>query len=330
MKKGFSNFEFYLAQIQTLFKKAAPQENPALWLYQNNLRTPLFMLEALARIYSHTHHKKIFNNLKLHVKQLEDALGAIDYYDAFAKEFALNKKIPKAVVKYMQGQAMVKTKELNELLIKEKWMGKKADKIKKIQKKLSKINWLNEAEEVNALNEFYGASIYTIAKFIKKDKLHFENIETDVHELRRKLRWLSIYPQAVLGNIQLSKTNTSPKQLHKYLTQEIITSPFNKMPQANNCKYFLLLNQNYFYALSWMIAELGKLKDSGLRIIAIKEALLQLNKSTNKKALQLTYTYLGNLQPTLLQILLQAQVVCTTYFNENNLEHLVIGVAEVK
>ena len=44
-------------------------------------------------------------------------------------------------------------------------------------------------------------------------------------------------------------------------------------------KYFLLLDKNRFYALSWLIAELGNLKDSGLKVEVIKEALLHTHKN---------------------------------------------------
>jgi len=87
MKNGPARFDFFLSQLQTLLAKAAKQKNPALWLYQNNARTPLFMLEGLAKMYSGIHNNKKFTKLKEHFKFLEDVLGAIDYYDAFAKLF---------------------------------------------------------------------------------------------------------------------------------------------------------------------------------------------------------------------------------------------------
>ena len=46
----------------------------------------LFMLEGLAKLYAEIHNKKKFTKLKVHFKLVEDALGAIDYYDAFANE----------------------------------------------------------------------------------------------------------------------------------------------------------------------------------------------------------------------------------------------------
>ncbi len=330
MKNGSTRFDFFLTQLQTLLQNAAVQKNPALWLYQNNVRTPLFMLEGLAKLYSNLHNKKMFTKLKEHFKILEDSLGSVDYYDTFAKEFADNPAVPETVKEYLQAQSREKLQSLNEILTENKWLGENAVRIKKIQKKLSTADWLKEKDEVNALNEFYGKAIYEIAEFTHKTKFHFDNVEADVHELRRKLRWLSIYPQALRGGVQLSKTPHTPGHLIKYLVPEILNSPYNKMPDAGNAKYFLLLQENYFFALSWLIAELGKLKDTGLKIIAIKEALQQSGGVSEEEALNHTSQITGNNHPTLQQLLDDAERICKTYFDEHNLEHLVIGSAKTK
>ena len=330
MKNGLARFEFYLSQLQNLLTKATKQKNPALWLYQNNVRTPLFMLEALAKMYSSIHNKKKFAKLKEHFKLLEDVLGAIDYYDSLAKGFSKNKTISAAVTNYLQAQAREKIQHMNELLTEKEWLGENANRIKKIQNKLDEADWLKEEKEIEAIKNFYGEAIYGIVEFTAKTKFHFDNVEADVHELRRKLRWLSIYPQALRGCIQLSKSKTTPKHLSKYLTNEIITSPYNKMPDAGDIAYFLLFDKNYFYALSWIIAELGKLKDSGLGIIAIKEALQQTGAVSDISAYNKAYQLLGKKQIKLQQILTAAEKISKTYFTEHNLEHLVIGTAAAK
>lgn len=51
MNKGLSRFAFYTQQIEVLLNKAREQRNPAMWLFDNNARTPFFMLEGLAKIY---------------------------------------------------------------------------------------------------------------------------------------------------------------------------------------------------------------------------------------------------------------------------------------
>ncbi len=330
MNKGILRFEFFLQQFEKILSKAASQKNPALYLYQNNARTPLFMLEGLAKLYSGIHNKKKFTKLKEHFKFLEDALGAIDYYDAIAIDLSKNKKIPQEVTQYLQAQTREKLQHLNELLIEKKWISDKNERLVKTRKKLTEANWLDDEKEINELNLFYGKAIYEIVEFTNTTNYHFDNMEEDVHELRRKLRWLSIYPQALQGCVQLTASKTKSKQLIKYLTKEIITSPYNKMPDAGDNIYFLMLNKEYFLALSWLIASLGKLKDSGLTIVAIKEALQQTKGINEVDAINKTYQVLGSNQIKLPALLNDAEKICKTFFDEKNLENLVVGTKKLK
>ncbi|MBL7702082.1 MAG: hypothetical protein JNM14_07515 [Ferruginibacter sp.] len=331
MKNGLARFDHYLKQLEELLTKSSKQKNPALWLYQNNARTPLFMLEGLAKLYAGIHNKKKFSKIKEHVKLLEDAIGQIDYYDAFAKEFAANKKIPKEITGYLQAQSREKIQSLNELLVEKEWLGDDADRIEKIRKKLKKADWLDEKDDVKSLQQFYVIAINKILEFINEKDFHFTDVEKDVHEFRRMMRWLSIYPQALRGCIQLSKSKTAtPKYLAKYLTRAITGSPYNKMPDAAGLKHFLLLDQNRFYALSWMIAELGNLKDSGLKVEVIKEALLQTSKTNEAAALAKAYKLAGASQKTLQQILDGAEDICKIFYKEKNLESLITGIAASK
>ncbi len=331
MKNGELRFEYYLKQLEELIAKSSKQKNPGLWLYQNNARTPLFMLEGLAKMYAGIHNKKKFSKIKEHVKLLEDAIGQIDYYDAFAKEFIANKKIPVAITNYLQAQSREKIQSLNELLQENNWLGDDADRIKKIRKKLSEADWLDEKDDVKSIHKFYITAINKILEFINEKDFHFTDVENDVHEFRRMIRWLSIYPQALRGCIQLGKSKAAtPKYLTKYLTKTITSSPYNTLPDAGELKHFLLFDQNRFYALSWMIAELGNLKDSGLKVEVIKEALLQTSKTNEKDALTQAYKLAGAGQKTLQQILDAAEKLCKTFCKEKNLEALITGTAATK
>lgn len=330
MKNGLARFDFFLNQLQTLLDKSSKQKNPGLWLYQNNARTPLFMLEGLAKLYAGIHNKKKFTKIKAHFKLLEDAIGQIDYYYAFAKEFAVNKKMPKAITSYLQAQTREKIQSLNEILTEKEWTGSEKSRIQKIRKKLSKADWENEKEDVGGIHRFYISSINSILEFSNQKNFHFENVEKDLHELRRMIRWLSIYPQALKGCVQLSQASNPPKYLAKYLTKDITGSPYNIMPDAAGCRYFLLLNKDRFYALSWMIAELGKLKDNGLRLEIIKEAIMQTSSMKEETALGKARQYCNPGQLTERQVLDKAEEIFKTYCKEKNLETLLAGTASVK
>ena len=330
MNRGLERFNFFLEKLDTIIAKADKQNNPALFLYQNNARTPLFMLEALSKMYIEIHNKKKFTKLKEHFKLLEDGLGAIDYYGAIAKNLAGNKKIPTNILQYLQAQTREKIQHLNVVLVEKKWIDCNNQRILKIKKKLSGADWLTEEKETAAIESFYHKAVESIIEFTHSTAYHFDNMEEDVHELRRKLRWLSIYPQALQGCIQLAGNSKTAKRLTKYLTKEIINSPFNKMPDAGNSKCFLLLDKNYFLSLSWMIDALGKLKDNGLTIVAVKEALQQTENANEAAATKKAYQLLGSKQTKMPVLLNEAEAICKTYFKEKNLQQLVVGVGKKK
>jgi len=310
MKNGPARFNLYLDRFEELLIDTAKQPDPALSLYQNGARTPLFMLEGLARLYSGLHNKKRFTRMGMHFKLLEDALGAIDYYDSFAKQFSQDKAIPAAATKAVQTKCSDKVKVLNNLLKKKNWLGTDANRISKIRGKLRGADWMEDKAELKAIESLYGASIIKINAFAKTYATGFTALETQVHELRRKLRWLSIYPQAMQGGIQLTKGSSKDKRVAKYLTPDIVNSPFNKMPETGANRYILVFARDYFLALSWIISELGKLKDQGLRTVVLNEVGVKAKTDAKGEA----------------AILKKASAITSTYFAEKNLDKLVVGV----
>jgi hypothetical protein len=311
MKYGEIRFDLYLTQLSRVLSGATVKPDPAMWLYTNGARTPIFMLEGLARVYAGIIGKKPFKKIGIRLKALEDALGAIDYYDSFAKDFKNDPAIPASVTAYVEAKAAESCVHLNELLKSDMWIGKNVDRVSKTRKKLVKVKWLKPKDEVRAVERFYKKNIAEINDFWKRLNGEFTELETQVHSMRRKLRWLSIYPQALRGAIQLTDEHTTDANLVKYLTPEIVNSPFNKMPGRGPNRHLLLLDRGYFLALSWVIAELGRLKDEGLREGLIAEA--------EKAAGAVSPERSGDVDA----VLSTAGKVCKTYFLEGNLDHLV-------
>lgn len=122
--------------MENLLSQAQKEDNPAWWLYQNNARTPLFMLEGLCKLYKKIHNEKVLEKLEAHFKKLEDGIGSIDYYDGFIKEFEPMPKVSSSCKDYILQQRANTTKELNELLLNEGWIGETALRINKTRKKL--------------------------------------------------------------------------------------------------------------------------------------------------------------------------------------------------
>jgi hypothetical protein len=293
MKKapGLQRFEKQLDILATQLQNSRKEKDCSLALYRTGGRTPLFMLESLARLYRNIHNKKHFSRLYDIFKRPEDMLGAIDYYAAFLGEFSEQKKFPKPLLLHFEKNRDTACVVMNKMMKQEKWSGKKQKRIGRIRKSLKDMDWLDVQEDTSALAGCMIAEIQKIKDELQSGKLTFFDIEKGVHEFRRKLRWLSIYPASLDGLIQLEPQKTIPASLKKYITPEVVNSPFNTFPPKKKGIPAIKYNANHFYALSWMIAELGKIKDAGLTIHALKEALertgLAEGKTAERKAREL-------------------------------------------
>jgi hypothetical protein len=324
MKQGKARFDYQLNKVNNLLSEAKNQENSALWLFLHDLRTPMFMLESLSKMYLQFHNKAFFTELNERFKEVEDVLGAIDYYASFLREFHADEKIPKTVKNYLEVKTREKIGVFNEILLKKGWNSGKT--LKKINEGLEIAKWQNQEEEIASIEKYYYKQVKKIHEFVAQTTFEFKNVESEVHELRRKLRWLSIYPQAFQGAIQLHEVKGSSALLKKYLTDEIISSPFNKLPESKDIKHHLFLEKNHFLSLSWMISELGKLKDKGLKITCLKDAFQEIAFLKDDEATKEAYRFLGDDYPKMETLLNQAGTVAKGFFSEKILDKLIWGV----
>ncbi len=322
MTKGPGRFEFYLIQLDKLLLEASRTDNPALFLYQNDCRTKVFMLEGLAKLYAGMHNEKKFLKIKADLKSIEDTLGSIDYYDSFAKEFLLDAEMPTTIRIFMEEKRAEKFGLLHALLLKRKWINHSPSRTTKIRKRLSKLDWQSPEKEIVQIKNFYNNSISAIDNFYKETGENFTDVELQVHELRRKLRWLSIYPQALQGAIQYIEKGVKDDSNVKYLTPEIINSAYNVFPLAGNNKIVLQLEKNYFLALSYTIAALGKLKDTGLKLLATAEAVKATQFVSDEIAMQRACELNKMNTDGLKEILLKAKELCVPFFEEKNLQKM--------
>lgn len=314
-----------LAQISALLNEAENVQDPALLLFQRNARAPLFQLEGLARIYSSTGpKKKRFNKLKTKFKQLEDLLGQIDYFDALGKQFSGNTNIPEDTRAYFDVNKEKCIRNLNSLLTKKGWLD--GSQIGKINDRLKKVNWKPKAEHHNSLLNFYRMEIQRIKDFAAGEKVSFSDIESGIHEFRRKLRWLSIYAQALHGCIKLVAIEEEKKLLKSYITYAVANSPYNKLPLAERERFHpLALSKYNFYALSWMIERLGILKDEGLAVLALSKAIKETDKiKDDAKVILRANKYIGGQPASIDNVLDEANRIKEQFFKDGILDNLVI------
>lgn len=288
---GLNRFNFQLEIFENLLQQAAKTKQPALMLFQSNARQVLFYLEALARIYKGIHNKKRFERLQLMFKSLEDQLGKIDYFNTFIKEFSAQKNFPAVIINNLTQHYEYELSIFESMLLNDGWLNENKSIIANIKEDLETADWLNTKKEKTEISKSIIAQIEEIEDKYDNGILNFNDLEHGLHEFRRQLRWISIYSQALNGLVQLKTVENSHAKMDIYLTKNIITSPFNKMPPLLNNLSPITIQSVNFYSLSWLIAESGNLKDEGLRIIcienAIKETALVHDKDLKKKTKQL-------------------------------------------
>lgn len=322
--KGIERFNVYLDKLEKQINEASTQDDPAWWLYKNDARTTAFMLEGLCRIYETLHNKKKFGKFNDDFKKLEDALGAIDYYDQLSLSLKNIEQVDSRYIVYLETKAKEKTIAANELLKERKWIGKKRSRIQRMREKMADADWLSEEKEMQGVKQYYLDSIAEINKFVDERNGVFTKMEEEVHDFRRKIRWLSIYPKSLNGAIQFKGELEDKPDLIEYFTPDVVNSAFNKMPSPETQNEILYISKPDFFALSWMISAVGKWKDKGLDMYGLSEAIQSLDKLNEKEALSKAENILSGDHPTIQQILVDASNKISAYRASGSLDSLVI------
>lgn len=264
METGLGRFRYFLDKLEHLLQDAALSDDPATYVYLNDGRGLLFKLEALARVYAELHNPNRFSKLTARFKMLEDLLGDADHYDAF---FRKTQQSNLQYADYFFKHYQEAISSLNQVLSEDDWLNGK--RIKKIRKKLENADWLTPELEKKAVERFYKDTIREVREFYNECEHPFRDMEEEVHELRRDLRWLSIYPHSMRGMFRLTEAGPVEPGLQKYMDPQILNSPFLRFPEST--QEAILIRREHFVALSWMIDKLGRIKDEGLEIFAMKE-----------------------------------------------------------
>jgi hypothetical protein len=269
-------------------------------------------LQALARIYKGIHNKKRFEKMRLAFKMFEDQLGKIDYYDGFVKILSKNKAVPKSIIQNLKQHYDLELNNLKELLLEHNWINTEKSKVVSIQNELATASWKNQEEERGAIAQVFIKHIEEIEYKYEIGILNFNDLEHGVHEFRRQLRWISIYAQALNGLIQLKSIENSHPTIDLYLTKQVLEGPFNKMPEVVSISKSICFQAANFYALSWMIAESGQLKDEGLSTVCLETVMAEIGLS-DKEIQDLLKKIHGNTKRSPKQVKEEMEVITDTF-----------------
>jgi hypothetical protein len=270
--------------------RAGPDSLPAEIFYKANGRTPMFMLQGLARVYEDLDIQNgLFSAIKLETKIIEDAFGALDFWRVAASR-AGSWALPEAVVRTATTRYIEACGRAWAWLEARHWVAHRYQEedltltASALAKKLRRVEWLSPRKESRALLRWFLRALRSTQE--KLTKLDMSHIEHGLHEARRQIRWFSIYANALEGGVVLEPA-PAPAGWEKYLQKEIVESPFNRLSPAEPEDAPIRIPAPLFYALSYAIDRLGVVKDRVQWTETMKHLLRATGEKTEKSLQEL-------------------------------------------
>ncbi|MBA2611006.1 MAG: hypothetical protein H0U95_03480 [Bacteroidetes bacterium] len=306
-------FQLFCKQLTDIFKKAKTNSNPAMFLYKNKARMQLFMAESILRVSNKLFEDKEIIEWHATIKKLEDYLGEIDHYLVLSADFSKLKTVQMPQLKYISDKLEKAVDKLNKKLIKHDFY--LAD-LKKMNEGF-KINF-NDKKLILKLQEEIRSELKESCDFFDQYPKAFTDMEEQVHELRRKLRWISIYGESFQGLIVLKETKEKYPWEKEFITKNEVINPFNKLPVKKNLVSHITFNKKAFYALSYVIENIGKIKDKGLSLEALEKSVRKTSHEKNGESVKVATKQL-NANYTHDSLLKEAHALLKSYFKKYKL-----------
>jgi hypothetical protein len=229
-------------------------------------RAPLFMLEGLSRVALGTGGEAtVFGPLLGEVKVLEDGLGEVDAWWATLRAFEQH-RLPAPLASWAALRHAHACGKLEGALEAGAWVehrhlpeGTRALQVHALGRLLAEAEWPGPRKARRKLVAFLSKKLRRVHEAALQ--LDLGDLEHGLHELRRKVRWFSIYAACLDGAVGLDTAAAAPRGWDRYLAPEVVGNRFNQLPAAPEGVEPVLLPAPLFYALSWLIAELGAVKD---------------------------------------------------------------------
>ena len=241
-------------------------------LYMANGRTPVFMLQGLARVHrkldfgADTPAPSTFDRIRLEAKIVEDIIGKTDFWWVIGRK-ARENKLPAAVIAWAGEKHVEACGEAATWLRAREWIAHRylidqddfTPRADRLTRKLRKLRWPSPKKLNVALREFLSEALRETDDTI--EALDLGNVEHGLHEARRRLRWFSVYATALSGAVILDGEATPPPNWERYLTPDVVENPFNRLPTPEPTDRPVSIPAPLFYALSYVIDRLGRVKD---------------------------------------------------------------------
>lgn len=261
---------------------------------RERLRAEVFALEGIFRLVLKQHDKdqpELTKYLGI-LKNIEDQVGKYSFSVETAQvvKNLFNGKKTATMARESSEGVIVAEKVLVKHMLKEKWSAQ----LEEVLKFTQSYSWPNKTKKFlkkalkNELKKLKVKIKDQLLPIISVPEYSHLQLEDGVHELRRNIRWISIYIQAYKDKFYLSEVPKKLSSYEKSLIKKHKNSPFSQLTGDDNQ---VKLNRIAYYDLSEMIKTIGDLKSLGEQAYWIEErwgvSHDAFEQSIEKKALNL-------------------------------------------
>ena len=290
--QGARAFAVHLKRFEAIVLDATEQiarglrRHLAVRCYLEDLRTPAFMLQGLGRVYRKVlPHAAgaVIERQRLIYKEVEDALGEFDAWHTLLVRAQTAWRAPTEVQAWFHDNRMHAAGRVDaalhflKLTPEEGGHGSAGGAhnipaLVGIRAECAELPWPADRKDRKKVARFLADELREIEEQCESGTLNLRDLEGGLHELRRRLRWPSVYAAALNGLVVIGPQRAAAPGLSHYLTAAVTESRHAHLAHHKRVAQPLTINYAYWMALSWLIQELGRIKDQRQWTAALQAA----------------------------------------------------------
>jgi hypothetical protein len=291
--QGARAFAIHLKRFEAIVLHASAQtgrglpRHLAVRCYLEDLRTPAFLLQGLGRVYRKVLPRDagaVIERQRIIYKEVEDALGEFDAWHTLFGRAHTAWRAPAEVQAWFHDNRMHAAGRVDaalHLLRLAPEVGghgtvegaRDIPGLVGIRAECADLPWPADWKDRKKVARFLADELREIEEQCESDTLNLRNLEGGLHELRRRLRWPSVYAAALNGLVVIGAQRAAAPGLTHYFTDAVTGSRHAHLTRNRRVAQPLEINYAHWIALSWLIQELGLLKDQRQWTAALKAAL---------------------------------------------------------
>lgn len=262
----------WLARLSSGFAGCAEPEALAEAIVRQDLRSKLFYLEGILKLYRHGYEQALEGPYQL-TKSLEDTLGALEAARHLL-ELARRLALPEPALHWCETQAMLARSEVVEQL-RTHWLPLRDGTIplfRALCDTLVALDFEGYSRDRRSLLRELRSWLQKVAD--TPLDMYVLQGNHGLHELRRQLRWIPIFAVSLDGLVVTSDKRNPVREYRALLTSKVAQSPYARLPEPIREDKPIKISRSLFLAATDLVSQLGELKDAAEDVEGLEYALI--------------------------------------------------------